>query len=134
MPRIAQPEKIQAAPVTGLADFPASVTFMPGMRSGQPTIGGTRLPLSIVLENMWCDGVEFVTQTWECTREQCLVAAWFAGLYGIDDLPTPAGRRRGGVWQKRFGEWASFHSGALWSGELDEIPDPPTVDDQETPS
>ena len=114
-----------------LADFPASVTFMPGMRSGQPTIGGTRLPLITVLNGLWAGGVEYTMQGWLCTREQCLVAAWFAVLYGIDDLPTPKNRRRGRIWQKRFGGWANLYSGALWSGKLDQIPDPPTEADQE---
>lgn len=111
------------------SDFPASVTFMPGMRGGQPTIGGTRLPLSIVLENMWVDGVEFVVNTWECTREQCLVAAWFAGLYGIDDIPTDSGRNRGGVWRRRFGSWAVSWDGQMWEGDFDRVPDPPSRDE-----
>lgn len=109
-----------------IADYEAEITFSPGMRSGCPTIGGTRLPLVTVLHGLWHGGVEYTREGWGPSREQCLVAAWFAGIYGIDTQPTRKGRRRGGVWRQRFGAWAQEHYGAMWAGEFDKVPDPPS--------
>lgn len=104
------------------------ITFHPGMRSGAPTISGIRIPIETVLYVIWLDGLEAAMHSWDLTREQVLVAAWFAGTYGIDDTPTPAGRNRGGVWRKRYGQWAQSWSGQMWSGNFERVPDPPGDD------
>jgi hypothetical protein len=109
-----------------LSDYPATVTFAPGMRSGRPTIGGTRLPLSTVLEALWHGGVEYTREGWGPTREQCLVAAWYGGIYGVDDWSMSSGRLRPTPWRKRFGAWAREHHGSLWEGKFDKVPDSPS--------
>ena len=108
------------------ADRKPVITFHPGMRGGSPTISGTRLPITHVLEAMWGDSVQHAIDSYQCSREQCLVAAWFAGTYGIDDYPAN-GRNRGGVWRKRYGAWVEEHGKNLWAGLWDKVPDPPNT-------
>jgi uncharacterized protein (DUF433 family) len=104
---------------------PAQVTFHPGMRSGEPTIGGTRLALWFILPVVWSDGVQSAMGLWQLTREQVLVACWFAGTYGVEGFDSKRRRVTGRFWQKRWGGWALEHHGAMWAGKFDKVPDPP---------
>ena len=109
----------------------AYISFSPGMRSGSPTISGTRLTMITVLHGIWTGGVRYTMEGWEVNREQCLVAAWFAGIYGIAEQPYASGRHRPSRWQQRFGPWAREHASAMWAGRFNEVPDPPSMMDED---
>lgn len=102
------------------------VAIDPAMRSGQPTINGTRLPVDAVAGMVWAEGVDVAVEEYDLTRADVLVACWYAGSYGLP------GRRKAlfpvRLWVKRWGAWADSVHQALWSVttvDYEAIPDPP---------
>lgn len=91
----------------------AAVWIDPARRSGDPCIGGTRLPVDTIIEAAWRNGVPAAIDTWEVTRAQVLGACWYAATYGT---------RR---WRKRWHDWATVNHGAMWGDRYDDVPDPP---------
>ena len=101
------------------AKLARSITISPGMRGGNPTISGTRLPASSVVGAAWGGGIEEPQSRWPyLNRETVLVACWYAGRYGLPGEPK---------YRKRFGEWAHEFDDAMWAGRFGEVPDPPTA-------
>lgn len=97
------------------------ISIRPGMRSGQPTLNGTRLSPEAIAHVVW-DGYDAETikvQFWEeATRWALLTACWYVARYG-----TP-------TWRKRWGAWAqTVYSDLTSSGDHDACPWPPTVMD-----
>ena len=106
----------------------SAVTFSPGMRSGEPTINGSRIPVDLIGQLVWHgDGAKDVADDYNLTREDILVACWFLGTYGV------AGRTErsvvGKVWRKRWETWARVNHGHMWRGDFDAVPDPPSQDE-----
>lgn len=111
--------------MSDLEDRPA-VVIDPAMCSGEPCIAGRRLPVYLVAETVWWHGVDEGIACFDVTREQLLVACWYAAV-----LPVLIWGR-GGVlkaqpnpWPKRWRDWADASHQALWSGKYDEVEDPP---------
>ena len=71
-------------------------------RNGTPTIEGHSLGAGFVADLVVARGGLDVMEDYEMTREQVLVACWWAGRFGT--------RRAKG----RFGEWAKAAGGHLW--------------------
>lgn len=104
------------------------IAVCPAMRSGQPTINGTRLPVDAVVGLVWAQGVDVAAEDYDLTRADVLIACWFAGSYGLP------GRREAlfpvRLWPKRWGAWAVEVHQALWSVsnvDYEAVPDPPTM-------
>lgn len=101
------------------------VTFTPGTNFGAPSLGG--VPLRVLLPIVWVDGVAVAMGSYSLTREDVLVACWFAARCGIDDVYPGFGHRTDGrVWKTRWGRWAKEHQTKMWHGVWNEVPDPPT--------
>jgi uncharacterized protein (DUF433 family) len=105
------------------------VSVDPAMRSGQPTINGTRLPVAAIVGMVWAEGVDAAVEDFDLTRADVLVACWYAGEYGLP------GNRRSlfpmRLWPKHWATWAAEVHQALWSVssvDYEAIPDPPTSD------
>lgn len=101
------------------------------MRSGEPCVGGTRINVHIIGDYVWAgEGVDHIAKLYNLTRGQVLVACWFLGAYGIDQLHGRNGyRTRQTVpWRKRWGAWARQVDGDLWREDYDAVPDPPDKD------
>lgn len=100
------------------------VSFKPGMQSGTPTINGTRLSIDVLCWSVWHGySVDRVAEDYDCTREDVLVACWFAGRYG----EPSASLAEAGRWRKRWGTWADEMGGLMWCHRYDEVTDPPSV-------
>lgn len=91
----------------------------PGRRSGEPCIGGTRVPPEIIGGYVWAgDDVAKIADDYSISMPQVLVACWYLGTYGSR------------VWKKRWGVWAKKAGGVLWSRkDQDQCPLPPTMKD-----
>ena len=99
------------------------VTVDPAMNFGAPSIRGVRV--GTIGELVWAgEAVDTVAAEYDLTCEQVLTACWFLGRFGIEDALPAA--RFGAVWRKRWGTWAWEVDGAMWRGEYDLVPDPPT--------
>ena len=77
-----------------------------------PTIEGHGLGAELVARRVYALGVNEQIDDYELTREQLLIACWWAGLYGPRSL------------RRVFGEWAQTAGRHLWYGCI-QIPDPP---------
>lgn len=116
------------------------IRIHPGILSGTPCLEGTRIPVYLVAEMVWADGVASAQETWDLTREQVLVACWFAGSYGTlhlwaepekedDPWSSPDAYRPNPVcpeWLERWRPWAQAAAGALWRGDFAGVSDPPS--------
>lgn len=103
------------------------VSVNPAMRSGQPTINGTRLPVDAVAGMVWAEGVDVAVEEYDLTRADVLVACWYAGRYGLPGQREALFPVR--LWPKRWGAWAAEVGPCLWAVtrvDYDAIPDPPT--------
>lgn len=100
----------------------------PARRSGEPCIGGTRVPVDMVVNHVWQRGVDSAMDTWCLDRAQVLHACWYAGAGFVTRLHGKGGQyvARRGPWRKRWADWARAVHGSLWHQNLDDIPDPPT--------
>lgn len=124
-------EIVEAAYWSGVKSGSPYVGISPAMKSGQPTINNTRLPVYIVCGHVWLgETVDEVAAEFDITRGDVLVACWYAGTYGL-----PSERRLGLApkpkWRQRWGVWAESVRDALWatrSVDYDTIPDPPDRD------
>lgn len=117
------------------------VSINPAMRSGAPCINGIRVPVSAVAGTVLGYGVAEAMSSYDLTRHDVLVACWYVGTYGVDDVSWRGdgkpqrlhrGPSKGGGWRGLWGQWAADVSGALWNVttlDLDAIPDPPTRED-----
>lgn len=94
-----------------------SVEVTPGYSWGQPRIGN--IPVCAVAGYVWAgEGVDVVAAEYTLTRQQILVACWYAGTYGLPAEP---------VWRRRWGAWAEAVYMNLIRDE--DVADPPTRDD-----
>lgn len=123
--------------VAGKGSDRPSVSIDPAVLSGTPCLFGKRLPVYLVADMAWGDGVWAAMSTWGLTRPQVLVACWFAGTYGVldlweapeeDNVLSPRKYRHDLVerdWLGRWRTWAQESAGALWSSDYDAVADPP---------
>lgn len=106
-------DAFNAAPATPRA----YISIEPGIKSGEPCIGGTRLTAEWVAGHIW-DGwtQDDILTDWDyLTRADLMVACWYVSQYG----PR--------VWRRRWSTWAveAFH--CLWeSAKQADCPWPPT--------
>jgi hypothetical protein len=110
----------------------AYVWIDPARRSGEPCIGGHRLPVEMVCDAVWSAGVEQAIDLWCLARQEVLVACWYAGVGYPVRLHNNRSEYRPyrGPWRKRWGTWAADVHQALWSVttvDYDAIADPPTA-------
>lgn len=94
------------------------VWIAPCRKSGQPCVGGTRLPVSIVAEYIWGgDPVDHVAREYSITPVQALVACWYTGKFGSR------------TWKKRWSTWADIAHPFLWDRERQaQCPSPPSTE------
>jgi uncharacterized protein (DUF433 family) len=92
------------------------IHISPGMRGGEPVIGGTRLPAEQIAW-MWWGGLSTQTDIQRSypsvTRAHLIVACWYVTRF------------KPRTWRKRWGEWAHEWFGAMWHGAWEEVPLPP---------
>jgi len=89
------------------------IAIDPAMRSGEPTINHTRLPVDAVLGVLAAgESIEHAMDDYDVTRADILVACWYEGTYGS--------RKR----RRQLGAWAKEAHGLLWNGKFDEVTDP----------
>jgi uncharacterized protein (DUF433 family) len=107
-----------------------AVWIDPARHSGDPCIGGTRIPVHAVIEMVWRDGVDAATDTWSISRTQVLHACWYAAVINVVHVYAPRGgwNTRRGPWRARWGDWAEKVHGQLWHNDTADIPDPPRAD------
>lgn len=112
-------------------DENAYVWIDPARRSGEPCVGGHRLPVEMVVDIVWDSSTDNAIDMWCLSRGEVLAACWYAGA----GYPVRLHNTRSeyapyrGSWRKRWGAWAHDVHGALWSSttvDYDAIPDPPT--------
>lgn len=108
----------------------AYVWIDPARKSGEPCVGGHRLPIGLVIDTAWVHGIAEAMTTYDLTRAQVLVACWYAGSGNVVRLHGKGGRyvARRGPWRKRWGAWAAEVHQALWQSttvDYAAIPDPP---------
>lgn len=109
----------------------AYVWIDPARKSGEPCIGGHRLPVEMVIATVWRSGLDEALHCWpQLTRGQVLVACWYAGAGNVVRLHGRGGAYVGyrGPWRKRWGAWAAEVHDGLWLSatvDYDVIPDPP---------
>jgi uncharacterized protein (DUF433 family) len=107
------------------------VTVDPGVRFGAPAVKG--VSVEAIAGMLWAgESVDVVADEYGLTRAEVIVAAWYAGQYGL-----PGKRRRLAatpLWRRRWGKWAESVNGDLWRAstvDYDKIPDPPDHRDGE---
>lgn len=108
----------------------AYVWIDPARRSGEPCVGGTRIPVEMVVGVVWAYGMsEAITHWPDLTRAQVLTACWYAGTGYPVRLHGEDGGYRPKPWPRadRWGEWAQAMHDALWSGRPDDVTDPPSA-------
>ena len=88
------------------------VVHDPAVRSGAPTIENHGLEAEFMARRVLKFGVASEMEDYELTREEVLVACWWAGAYGSRRL------------RKALGEWARIAGWHLWYRCIS-IPDPP---------
>ena len=98
----------------------AAVWINPARMGGQPCIYGTRLSVEQVAGIVWEHGVDEVTNGWDVTRHQVLVACWYAVAFA-EMYPHQARR---GPWRRRWGAWAEGAERWLRGGD-ETAQDPP---------
>lgn len=111
----------------------AYVWIDPARRSGEPLIGGHRLPVELVIGMVWDGDVRTAMLTWDLTRAEVLGACWYAGIGYPVRLHAKDGTYRPyrGPWSKRWGTWAAQVHDALWAVttvNYDDVPDPPLAE------
>jgi len=116
----------------------AYVWIDPARKSGEPCVGGYRLPVDLVIVTVWVHGVAEAMTTYDLTRAQVIVTCWYAGAGNVVRLHGKGGKyvARRGPWRKRWGAWAVEVHGALWASttvDYDEVPDPPTATTGQSP-
>jgi uncharacterized protein (DUF433 family) len=95
------------------------VAVDPAMRFGRPTVNNTRLSVEAATEHVWAGGsVGEVAEEFDVTRQDVLVACWYAGKYGTK------------AWRRRWGKWADVVHDELWHSRYD-VPDPPDLNDEQ---
>lgn len=108
----------------------AYVWIDPARRSGEPCIGGHRLPVEMVVDAVWSAGVAQALGLWpQIDRAQVLVACWYAGAGNVVRLHGKGGKyvAHRGPWRKRWGTWAKDSHQALWEQRFDDVTDPPSA-------
>lgn len=106
----------------------AAVWIDPARRSGEPCVGGTRIPVNMVINIVWKRGLDVAYECWpDLTRQEILGACWYAGAGNVVRLHGKGGKYVAyrGPWRKRWGAWAAEVHQAMWSGRWDDVPDPP---------
>lgn len=80
--------------------------------SGPPTIEGHRLGAEFMARRVYALGLQEQMEDYALTREELLVACWWAGTYGPRTM------------KKALGEWAARAGHHLWYGCI-QIPESP---------
>jgi len=95
------------------------VECQPGMRFGQPHVGG--ISVGMLAGQVWAgSGVDTIAADYGLERGQVLVACWYAARYGTG--LGPADTRR---WKQRWAGWATAAETVVRRGDWDDVPDPP---------
>ncbi len=108
----------------------AYVWIDPARKSGEPCVGGHRVPVEMVIGVVWESSVDNAMDLWCLTRAEVLGACWYAGVGNVVRLHGKGGKyvAHRGPWRKRWGVWARQVHGALWSSttcNYGAVPDPP---------
>lgn len=107
----------------------------PGRLSGTPCVGGTHVPVYMVVGMVWASGVDEAMDCWDLTRGQVLNACWYAAAVNVVHIwrrRPPHGLALGrSPWRRRWLAWAEQVKGDLWASEYGRAADPPSRD--ETP-
>lgn len=114
----------------------AAVWIDPGRKSGEPCVGGHRIPVEMVINTVWHHGVHEAMSQYVLPRAQVLGVCWYAGAGNVVQLHDDDGAyvAKRGPWRKRWGTWAADAHQGLWQDEPDIVPDPPTKADDVTPA
>lgn len=98
------------------------IVFNPRMvMPGPPTISNHRLGAEFMAERFYALGMESEREDYMLTREEVLVACWWAGTYGPHKF------------RKVWGEWAKIAGHHLWYSCI-RIDYPPTLAEWENPA
>jgi uncharacterized protein (DUF433 family) len=119
MTAVLSPEQEAAvAEIKARASVDEHVWIAPGRYSGEPCIGGHRMPTRQVADGILAGfGEREYTNGYDLTRNEVLVACWFEARHGRS-------RRLRKAWRK----WLAKYDGELWSSEpakWDAVPMPP---------
>jgi uncharacterized protein (DUF433 family) len=93
------------------------ISIQPGMLSGTPCLDGTRVPAETIAEVVAYHGVEEAVPQFEITVADCAVCCWYVSAY----------RDRTKV-GKHFKTWSETNFKAMWSGDWDEVEEPPRME------
>ena len=97
----------------------AVVVFDPTIQMpGCPTINGHRLGADFIASQVWFSGIVEALRSYELSREELLVACWWAGSFGSRRM------------RKAFGEWATVAGHHLWYRCIN-IAEPPRKEPEE---
>lgn len=98
------------------------IVLHPSRRSGEPTVGDSRIPVDMVAGVHWQHGLAEAETQWEpqVTRDGVLAACWYVARYGTR------------TWRKRWAGWLEVADEMLWhSGSWDTCPAPPSLADSD---
>lgn len=91
------------------------ISHDPAVVAGDAEINGQRLRAEMIADRIRELGIAESMESYGLTREQCLVACWWAGVYS---------QRR--ALRKWFEDWAFLAGRHLWHSCI-QVPDPPTL-------
>lgn len=112
-----------------MANERPSVVIDPAMLSGTPCISGRRIPVYMVADMVWHNGVDEAMHMWALSREEVLVACWYAASIGTVHIWGNKGlKRQPTPWPRRWGAWADDEHGNFWRQDYDQITDPPKAE------
>ena len=104
-------KELRQRPIYGTSK--ASVEYHPGIQlPGTPTIKGHRLGAAAMSRCVLANGFDDTLEDFILTREELLVACWWAGLWGPRKF------------RKLWGKWAELAGNHLWHSCIN-IPNPP---------
>lgn len=113
----------------------AYVWIDPARKSGEPCVGGTRVPVEMVADIVWAHGVDEALTQWPyITRPQILNACWYAAVGNVVRLHGKGGKYVARRWAHRtnWARWARDAHQALWEGRFDDVTDPSRADGEHT--
>jgi uncharacterized protein (DUF433 family) len=110
------PQEAVATFRSQLTDTP-HVWVAPGRVSGEPCLGGHRLPTRTVVDHYDAAGLSPTMDGYRITRFDVLVCCWYEARYGRS-------RTRKAAWS----DWLAENEDALWTGDWSGIPFPPRAE------
>ena len=82
----------------------------PGRYSGEPCIGGHRLPTEVIAELVSAgDDGQTIIDGYDITRTQVILACWYEARHGQ---------------RRNWGDWLNDWEPAMWRGDFDDVPLP----------